>query len=430
MSASNLTCPHCMFEAPLYLFDNIDGTKLRCRRCRSTFDDPNTYEPDITYADCDLRKAIYRFPFFMNGKNSIIKVRDGYIAMIVSHDGRERWLNAGDYRITDMTDGFQLYYVCLTPHIIWGTKDITAFGAYGTATLSVSSKYVQTYCNKGGKIISLDDNLKKLVDWCVTTFIRDEIAHGNVALLEQRTRYLNTLGTLTDGVNMIRIDPGGFRNAEGKTGSFPSFSTAAAQIEEEEVHPEIHLPVESIRIPWDGYTVRRGAEDVIITATNRPERHKSGDEVSPNQLQNARKLYRFRTKQFEFPYGWGIYNHPLASKEFFAANGTISFYVDSTEIMSDILKKTDSWKEFEEQLFAGAIKPELSTAIGEILNVYIGTKGVDPSRIRDHLSAMSIDLTNLLNGEGPNGGNPVFKKYGLRVSQLDIMNIELYFDRR
>ncbi len=427
MPASNLTCPHCTYEAPMHFFESVNGIKLRCRRCRSEFDNPNIYFRDYTYADCDFRKPVYRFPFFLNGKKTVIKVRDGYVALIISHDGNDRWLIPGEYQITDMTDGFQLYYICLEPEIVWGTKNLDDFGSYGIATLSVSKEFVEAFYKKEGSIHRLEDYLKELVDWCMTSFVQKEVAKGNAINLEKRTYYqrMRMPGKLTDSINLIRIEPGGYRNADERVGFFSSFSMAEPVKGKEENRPEIHLPVESVvPIPRDGYTVRHGNEDVLITATGKAERYKADDQVEARQLLNVQKLYRFRSKQFEFPYGWGIFDCPLTLDEFFAANGTIAFYVDSTESMSNFLKQTKNWRDFEEQFFAGAVKPEMSRAIGLVLNEYIGAKGMDPSNIRNHLSAMSIDLTNVLSESSK------FSKYGLRVYRTDIMALDLYYSRR
>ncbi len=424
-----ITCPLCKHEAPLYLFERVNGTQLGCKRCRSKFNDPNAYKPDATYADCDFRKPAYRFPFHMDGNNSIVTVRNGYNAIIVGNDGRERWLTTGEYKIGDMASGFQLYYICLKPRILWGTKGVEEFGAYGSATLSVSSEFAESCYAKDKNILRLEDRLKKMVDWCVTAFVRNEISQGNTALLERRTFYENTLGVLTEGVSMIQIELGGYRNARGETGFFP-FSGYPSAHEEEDASPEINLPVEYMRIPGNDYTVKPGHEDVLVTLTGKRERHKAGDRIETVRLRNARKLYRFHSKQFEFPFGWGIFNNKLPSGKFFSANGTLSFYVDNTEIMSGYLETTKNWKEFEAQFFTGVIKPEISAAMGEIISEYIGSRGMGPLNVRKYLSEMSIDLTNVLNGENVNGGEPVFRKYGLRVNRADIMGIDLYCDRR
>lgn len=425
----HVTCPHCKYEAAMNCFDEIKGTKLKCKRCRSEFDDPHAYKQDVSYADCDFRKPAFRFPFHLDGRNSCVKVRNGYAALIVGNDGRERWLPPGEYKVTDMTNGFQLYYICLEPQILWGTKSEESFGAYGSATLSVSLEYAEAFYAKERNILRLDDNLKKMVDWCISSFVHNEISHGNISLLESRAHYENTLGILAKGVSLIHIELGGYRNAKGKTGYF-HFSTVPFNHEDEEKCQGIHLPIEYMRIPGDGYKVKQGYEDVLVTAAGKRERHKSGDQVEASRLQNARKLFRFHSKQFEFPDGWGIYNNKLTSGKFFSANGTISFYVDNTEIMSGYLATTKNWKEYESQFFEGVLKPQMSTAIGSIITEYTGMRGLDSFNIRNYLSEMSIVLTNALNGENAYGSEPVFRKYGLRVSRADIMDIDIYHDRR
>ena len=43
---------------------------------------------------------------------------------------------------------------------------------------------------------------------------------------------------------------------------------------------------------------------------------------------------------------------------------------------------------------------------------------------------MSVELTELLNGEGVHDREPAFRQYGLRVRQADILSIDFYSRRR
>ena len=75
MEATRFTCPHCLYEAELHMFENMANGKLKCRRCRSEVQDPNAFSAQRTYADCDSHRAVTRFPFHLNGKDAMIRVR-------------------------------------------------------------------------------------------------------------------------------------------------------------------------------------------------------------------------------------------------------------------------------------------------------------------------------------------------------------------
>ena len=145
MAISEFTCPHCMYHAPLPYFVNEDDSKMKCMRCRSRFDDPNAYLADITYADCNCLRPVTRFPFALKGENTIIHVRDGYMALIVGAAGVRLWIEEKNCHITNMPDGFQLYFVCLKPNVTWGTDSLEKFGVYGNAQLSISQEYVKEF---------------------------------------------------------------------------------------------------------------------------------------------------------------------------------------------------------------------------------------------------------------------------------------------
>ena len=169
---------------------------------------------------------------------------------------------------------------------------------------------------------------------------------------------------------------------------------------------------------------------MLIRKNTRPERHKARERIDANTLNGAEKLVRYLKKEFDFPYGWGIYDQPRPISGYYSAQGTISFFVDSTERLSLLLAKTRSWQEFEDQFFINVIKKELSSTLRDILNARIGRPGFDEQRIGDYLSTMSVEMTNLLNGEGSSAREPAFRMHGLRVKQADILSICFYTDRR
>lgn len=429
MAVNRIRCPLCLYEAPLSMFENVDGTTVKCRRCRSRFEDPNIYAQETSYADCDNKKAVYRFPFNMNGGDAVVKVRSGYAALLVGHNGQKRWLKEYENHITDMPEGFQLYYVCLKPQVRWGTRDAGGFGAYGMAQLSMRPDYPEEFCRTHDHILTLEAHLKSLVDESVSRYVRQRMNENNPGILEQRDGYLNVLGVLEEGVTVTGIHPFGFRNAAGGTGLFQTFMTVLEPKREEESAQAYRPPVEDLRVPVETYTVRTGNEEVMIHGAARAERHKADETIRPESLKGVSKVYRFRSKEFEFPYGWGISNQPCSAYGYFSAHGTLSFYIDSTEKMSLLLNRTNGWHDFEEQLFFNIIKQEMSAEIGKLLNEYIGEKKAGPENIRDHLSAMSVALTGRLNG-ADGGKDPVFMPYGLRVKRADILNIALYSIRR
>ena len=454
MSGSELICPHCAYKASLSLFENVGGGELKCRRCRSRFMDPNAFAADVSYADCDSRRAVTRFPFALNGENALIRVRDGYLAFLVGSAGQRLWIDGHDCPIRDWSGGFQVYYVCLSPRVIWGTGGLEGFGAYGSAQLSLSKEYVKSFCGTDGHVQALEEHLKKLVSRHVTGFVNTEIQRQNASLLEHRDYYLNLLGVLEDGVSLTRIDPMGFRNAAGNTGFFSSYIPMTPPEESAEPLPPMRPPVEFLQAPKVPYTVNNGTEDIFcfgafggersraaermeesgIGRLLRPraketERHKAGEKIEADALRGVGKLLRYRTKEFEFPFGWGIYNQPQAASGYYAAQGTISFFIDSTERFSMLLRKTRSWQEFAEQFFTNILKKELAAALGEILHERIRSS-FQPEKIGESLSAMSVELTDTLNGEGPSGQEPVFRPYGLRVRQTDILSVNFYSVRR
>ncbi len=428
MSVKQTRCPLCLYEGPPAMFENVDADTLMCRRCRNRFADPNSYRAETSYADCDSRKAVYRFPFVMNGSDASVRVPGGYTALLMAHNGQRRWLGAGEYHITDLPEGFTVYYVCLKPRIRWGTKETDGFGAYGMAQLSLSPEYPEKYCRTHQQILTLGDHLETLAGWCVTRYVRQRLMENVPGILEQRDGYLNVLGVLEDGVSMTGIYPFGFRNAAGTAGLFQSYMTAVGRERAGEAGPVYRSPVEKIRLPDKPYIVPAGAEDVMIRGASRTERHKADETIRPEQMKGVGQVYRFRAREFEFPYGWGLANQVCSACGFFSAHGTISFYIDSTEKMSLLLNRTDNWHGFEEQLFFNVIRQEMADAVGALANEYIGAKEAESGSLREYLSEMSIRLTSRLNGE--NRKAPVFSAFGLRVKRADILDLSIYTVRR
>ena len=424
-----MKCPLCDYEGPQSMFESVDGTTLKCKRCRGQFEDPEIYLAGLSYADCDSRQAVFRFPFSLSGTGAEIRVRAGYTALLVGNNGRKQWLKPGNHRITDMPEGFQLYYVCMKPTVMWGSQNDGGFGAYGTARLSLAPDYPERYASSHEHILTMGNHLKSLMDWAATKHIQQETARNNLSSLELRDGYLHLLGSLDEGVTVTGIYPMGFRNAGGGAGTFSSFMTETIREPRETTAPAFRPPAEPLRISQDEYVVRAGTEIVVIRGA-KTERHKADETITADRLQGNTRIYIYRSKTFEFPFGWGLANQVCPACGFFSAQGTVSFHIDSTEKMSLLLERTEGWQGFEEQLFFNVIRQEVAMAISGILNEYIGMKGTNPAEIQNMLSEMSIRLTDQLNGEGGTGERPVFRQYGLRVKQADILGISLYPVRR
>ena len=97
--------------------------------------------------------------------------------------------------------------------------------------------------------------------------------------------------------------------------------------------------------------------------------------------------------------------------------------VETTEEILDTLR---------ERIRDGRIKQpdDVRAALRDVMNTRLGRQDFKEERIDDHLSAMSVELTNLLNGEGPSARDPAFRNYGLRVKQTDILSVCFYANRR
>lgn len=430
MRASDFVCPHCMYVAPLSMFENKGNGEMGCKRCRSTFKDPDAYESDVAYADCDMIRPVTRFPFSLNEKSTVIHVREGYLAFLLGPGGQQQWIEERDRRFVDLTDSFQLYYICLTPRVSWGVSEVKAFGAYGSAQLSLSKEYVMHFCSAQGQVLALEGYLRDLVNRYMTAFINLEVNRQHQGLLEKRDAYLSVMGDLEEGCSLIRIDPMGYRNASGKTGSFPTFIFQEEQKEASDAPHRYKPPVEIISQPKTAHTVKNGVEEVLCHNFSRFQRHKAGDLLDAGVLRGVDKLLRYQSKEFEYPCGWGIYNQPLSNLGFYSAQGTITFYIDSTESFSRLLYKAKNWRDFEEQFFSNVLKRELQEALRDVLSALAAQQYFQPEKIGDYLSVLSVDVTNRLNGESAEAKEPAFRRYGLRVKQTDIFSIHFYADRR
>ena len=430
MQANELICPHCMYQAHLAAFENVGGGEMKCRRCRSKFRDPNAYEADIAYADCDSTRPVTRFPFSLSGKSAMIHVRDGYLAVLVRSNGQQEWIRERDYCVNDASDELQLYYICLSPRISWGVGSIKDFGAYGSAQLALSVGFVMRFCETESQTLAMEKYLKRIVHSHIADLIQTEIDRQSLSVLEDRSIYMGMKGTIEDGVSLVRIEPKGFRNSMGKTGSFPSYAKHTVTADPGGPLPSYTAPLEIIKQPKSAYVVKNGEEDVLCYGAPRMQRHKAGEKVETNQLHGVDRLIRYKAKEFEFPFGWGIYNQQQTGLGYYSAQGSISFYIDSTQRFSQLLYRTKNWQDFEYQFFTSVLKKELADAMREVMEIRVSRKDFRADQITRYLSAMSIDLTNFLNGEGIAGRDPAFRQYGLRVKQTDILSVNFYDSRR
>lgn len=430
MQTSKLTCPHCRYEDRPDIFENVGKGEMRCRRCRSKFTDPDAYDASVSYADCDSTRPVTRFPFDLDKESAVIRVRDGYIALLTGNGGVHRWIEEHICPISSVPDGFQLYYVCLSPRITWGASIPGKFGAYGVANLSLTAEYIKHFCEEEGRILSLEEHLKDTVNRYITETIRQAIDRKGASFPENRDFYRILSGSPENGISLSRVEPKGYRNAQGKVGSFPFYAVLTPAEEESENLPVYKYPAEIVNPSNTSYTVRAETEEVFRRGTSQLERHKAGENICPEALRGVSKLVRFKSKEFEYPFGWGIYNQPRESAGYFSAHGTVSFYIDSTERFASILFDAESWKEFFDQFFTNVLKNVLADALREIISERTCRQDFVPEKMNDYLSAMSVELTDSLNGESQNSKTPLFRQYGLRVKQTDIYNIDFYAVRR
>ena len=432
MQANEYLCPHCMVVAPLSMFENVGDGNMRCRRCRSQFKDPNAYAHDVTYADCDSKRPVTRYPFSLSGNRVTICVRKGYLALLEGSGGRRQWIRS-DCSFDGLED-FRLYYICLTPQVSWGVGSVDEFGVYGYAQLSLTEEYVKRFFTMDRPAMELEAKLKQdLIDY-IAHAIRQDAHNHNVGRWENQDVYRNLGGMLEDGVSAVRIIPMGFRNAAGEYGTFPWLALFPEErADQMPALPRFIPPVEIINPPGNSYVVAEGVEEVFVfrvIPSPRIERHKSGERIDIEQLRSMKKLVRYKSKEFEYPFGWGIFNQPQVGLGFYSAQGTLSFYIDSTEQFSRLLYQSGNWQEFEKQFYVNILAKAISDDLGKLIGSLAGSQRFEAEAVNDYLGALSIRLTDALNGETAGSKEPAFRQYGLRVKQTDILSINFYSDRR
>ena len=427
MTDSNFICPHCMYEASISAFDRVGKNLVKCRRCRSEVDDPNAFSPDINYVDCNSHSLVYLFPFQVEGKKTVVFVRNGYLALIISTDRKIIWLAKKINHVPEDISILRIYYICLSPLIIWGTKGTKEFGSYGTAQISLTEKYVRDYCKTEDQIKTLEKDLRDKISHFMAGYIENEVARNNTLLLEHKAGYNNALGPVSAGITIKEIDVIGYRHANGQTHLVVQRSIPV--VGSDDIQKKKN-PVSIIKLPLTQYTVRKNDEDVFFWKNLKCKRHKAGEEIRPEKLRGVCKGYQFHSKEFDFTNGWGIYNIGCADGRFFSAHGTISFYIDSTEKLGALLYKTKDWNTFEEQFFINILKKEISSALKDILDNILEQTQLNSKKISELLNTISFELANRLNAEDSQTRDPPFRAYGLRVKQVDILNINLYSDRR
>lgn len=416
-----------MYEAPISMYDRTGNDLLRCKRCRSEVDDPNAFSPEISYVDCDSHSLVYLFPYLLSADIRKIKIRNGYLALIICEDGTLIWLDKETSNIPSDLNILHIYFICLSPRITWGIRYIKGFGSFGVAQLSLTEQYVEDFCKTEDNVKALEKDLKNKVNNYLSVYVQKEMERNNLVSLEQKNGYNNALRTVVPGIVIKKIDLIGYRHENGQ--NYIVAQHINPVIENEEVQKK-KVPVSIIKLPLMQYTVRRSNEDVFFRKNGKCERHKSGEEIRPEKLRGVYKGFRFQSKEFDLSNGWGVYNVSRAKGGFFSAHGTISFYIDNTAQLGAFLCRTKDWNTFEEQFFASMLKSEISAALKLILDSKLEQKQVDSKTISKELNAMSFELTNRLNAEDLQTRDPPFRACGLRVKQIDIMNMDLYSDRR
>lgn len=429
MEATRFTCPHCLYEAELHMFENMANGKLKCRRCRSEVQDPNAFSAQRTYADCDSHRAVTRFPFHLNGKDAMIRVRQGYMALLVGNDGTRRWLKEPNHHITNMPFDFQLYYVYLKPQISWGSQGIEEFGAYGIAHLALSQDYVEAFCEREGNVQTLEEHLRALTVRSITDYTRGMVQKNSQSVLKHSDGYISVLGVLEAGVSLTKIELKGYREANNYPVTL-MLHTKHATADTEKPAAARHSAVEKAGLPKKDYRIEDGVEEVFILHDGRMKRHKAGEQITADSLEKVEMRLRFFSKELDFASGWGLYNQVGSYTGYYSAHGTISFYIDSTERLSRLVVKPATWAAFEEEFFSNVLKKELSSALKSVLDIRIAQEGFDPARINEYLSTMSVSISDLLNGETNPPRKPAFMQYGLRVKRIDIDNVNFYTSRR
>ena len=432
MSANTITCPHCLYEAPSSYFEIANSGELKCRRCRSSFRDPDPFHAGVDYADCAGSRAVTHFPYSLNGSRSEIHVRKGCLALLICNDGSRLWLTAPRNPVTNLDTGFQLYYISLNPTVLWGTDKNLAFSVHGRAQLSLTPEFVQTFCSVDGGHMNLENYLKRLVNAQLTRYVSRALTNHKADVLERRDEYLSAAGTLEDGVTLVRIEPLGFC-ASGRSGSFPAVSARpASPVAEDAPPPENRQPVETFK-PKNSYVIKDGTEEVFYFGPDRIERHKAGEKIDTEKVRGAKQLLRYEAKTFDLSCGWGVYNQTCLSGSYYSANGTASFYIDNTQNITKWFCEDGNckyWYQFEDKFFGNVFKQEVSEALKSILGHYAAMRDFDPQNMSRYLSAMSVELLKALNGESTEAGSHVIRDFGLRVKRIDVLDLTIYSEWR
>lgn len=431
MNTKQFQCLLCKHEAPPNTFVNTANNKLMCPRCRSEFENPYAYKANVSYADCDSQKAVTRFPFSLNNEQASISVRPGYIALLIGNDGQKYWLNAADNVLKRKLTGCQLYYICLSPVVMWGTSCLNIFGAYGRAQLSLDAEYVQQLCENEGSVMHLENHLRNLVNTHITKHFLEESTQQRIFLYRSAENYTYMLGNITKGVQLTKLQPYGYcMNRSSFNSFFIEDRQETPEKESASSLPKEIPPVDIIAKRIKAHTVKTKTEEVFISKLNRYERYKAGEIITEDMLVNTKTIHRYQKKHFSFSHGWGIYNQTIPEIPYFSANGTLSFYIDNTIRLSKHLCKLETWHSFEELFFSEVLKAELIDALKNIIRHYLQENRLNIHDVSASLSAMSVDLTRELNGEFLFQGTPSFQKYGLRVDCADILDLDIYSNRR
>jgi hypothetical protein len=355
---------------------------------------------------------------------SEIHVPDGYLAYVVGTSEQRGLLRSGIHKIESAYSNIQVYYICLNPRVIWGSTGINEFGVYGTAQLALTEEYVQDRLIKDSNFLyTLEDDIKKLLCDHMSAYVKKRMKQVGAAVLIQQSGYDGAYGILTNGVRLLQVYPQGYRNA-GLSSNTIASAMDYYDTPDVPIMPErIKSPVTIEKIPIRPYTIAKGCEEVFLYSANRYERHKAGEQIDIKLLSGIKQLIKFTSKEFDFPYGWGIYKQTCALGGTYSANGTISFYVDSTYKMGTLVAQSGDFDRFSEQFFNDVLRKELAEKLKPLISRLSSRQGFDVSKINSSLSALSVDLVDALNGEGNTAGQNVFMRYGLRVSRLDILDI-------
>lgn len=424
MSQIMLVCPNCRYESPASHFQRLDNSLIKCRRCRGSFADPDAYRNEISYADTDSDKLISRFPFEISGLNATVKVPEEYLAYVSGAGEQPKVFHSGTHHIKGEASRLQVYYICLNPCIVWGSAGTDGFGAYGTAQLSLTAAYVKNGIGAElHSLYALENRLKTLLCNHLSSYLKDRLRQHSAAMLTQPAGYDGALGTIEDGVRLMRIYPQGYIDANHAVSMVHYAADYSEASKDQEKQINIKAPVTIEKLPERPYVVAKGNEEVFLQGLNRYERHKSGEQIEPEKLKGIKQLIRYTAKEFAFPHGWGIYRQTCNIPGLYSANGTVSFYVDSTYKMGTLVAKSGGFERFAEQFFNDVLRKELAEKLKPLLNHLSAKQDFDANRIRSSLSALSVALTEALNGENLSNGQNAFARYGLRVSRLDILDI-------